>query len=145
MIFGKLNSRTYTKQALLHPVKDGGRACFAGRQNGNASGEQYCCRVWNARIEQPGDVEKRLKYHPATDTFTEKDVVSLSYARGVPEAYGWIEESGTPPREHLDVIVMGDKHYVPGDREQVRIVGVYKRADGDHKLVGVTPDRPEQD
>lgn len=52
---------------------------------------------------------------------------------------------GTPPCKHLDVIVMTDKEYEPGDEDRIKIIGVFKRNDGDHKLVGVLEDRDMND
>lgn len=144
MAYTKPAALPETEKSTLQTTDDRTGAGF-DKKKFLSSGEPLSARVWSARIEQPGDAEKRLKYHPATDSFTEKDEISLSYARGVPEASGWLEESGTPPCEHLDVIVMGEKKYLPGDREPVRVIGVYKREDGDHKLVAVPLERPEQD
>ncbi len=97
--------------------------------------------IFTAKIEQTYAYPKRMKYIADTDSFIEKDCDSLSYVRGVRQPYGWLTESGTPPCEHLDVIVMTDKEYALGDTEKVRIIGVFRRNDGDHKLVGVTLDR----
>lgn len=86
-----------------------------------------------------------MKYIAETDSFIEKDCDSLSYVRGVRQPYGWIKESGTPPEPHLDVIVMTDDEYELGDEVRVKIVGVFRRNDGDHKLVGVPADREAND
>lgn len=101
--------------------------------------------IYTAKIEQTYAYPKRMKYLPATDSFVEKDCDSLSYVRNVRQPYGWLVESGTPPCEHLDVIVMTDKEYRLGDTEPVRIIGVFLRGDGDHKLVGVPLDREMED
>ena len=95
--------------------------------------------IYTAKIEQTSAYRKRMKYVPQTDSFIEKDCDSLSYVRNVRQhyPYGWIKESGTPPCEHLDVIIMTDKVYELGDEERVKIIGVFRRNDGDHKLVGV--------
>lgn len=97
--------------------------------------------IYTAKTEQTFAYPKRMKYIPNTDSFIEKDCDSLSYIRNVRQPYGWLTESGTPPCDHLDVIVMTDKEYELGDTEQVRIIGVFCRNDGDHKLVGVPLDR----
>ena len=97
--------------------------------------------VYTVKIEQTSEYPKRMKYIAKTDSFIEKDCDSLSYIRNVPQPYGWIKESGTPPCDHLDVIVMTDKHYELGDEEKIKIVGVFRRNDGDNKLVGVLEDR----
>ena len=97
--------------------------------------------LYTARIEQTKEYQKRMKYIREKDSFVEKDCDSLSYVRNVPEPYGWITESGTPPERHLDVIIMSDKAYALGDTENVRIIGVFRRNDGDHKLVAVPIER----
>lgn len=66
-------------------------------------------------------------------------------ARSAPAVHGWIKESGTPPQPHLDVIVMTDDEYELGDEVQVRVVGVFRRSDGDHKFVGVPESREVND
>lgn len=98
--------------------------------------------LYNVRIEQTNDYPKRMKYIPETDSFVEKDCDSLSYHRGVYQyPYGWMMESGTPPSPHLDVMILTDKHYELGDVAKVRIIGVFVRNDGDHKLMSVLEDR----
>jgi len=82
-----------------------------------------------------------IKYIAAFDSFIEKDCDSLSYARNVKQPYGWIKESGTPPCNHLDVIIMTDKEFALGDEVKVKIIGLFYRGDGAHKLVGVLTDR----
>lgn len=101
--------------------------------------------IYTAKIEQTFAYPRRMKYIPNTDSFIEKNCDSLSYVRGVRQPYGWLVESGTPPCDHLDVIVMTDKEYALGDTEQVRIIGVFRRNDGDHKLVGVPLERDIED
>lgn len=97
--------------------------------------------IYTVKIEQTYSYPKRMKYCAQTDTFIEKDCISLSYLRNVRQPYGWIKESGTPPCAHLDVIVMTDKKYKLGDEDTIKIIGVFRRNDGDHKLVGVLKDR----
>jgi len=82
-----------------------------------------------------------MKYIAETDSFIEKDCYSLAYVRGVRAPYGWIRESGTPPGPHLDIYIMTDREFELGDQVEVDIIGVFWRADGDHKLVGVLTDR----
>ena len=101
--------------------------------------------IFTARIEQTYAYQKRIKYIAASDTFIEKECDSLSYVRGVKQPYGWITESGTPPCDHLDVIVMTDREFALGDMVKVKIIGVFYRGDGDHKLVGVLTDREIDD
>lgn len=101
--------------------------------------------VYTVKIEQTYHYPKRMKYISQSDSFIEKDAKSLSYERNVRQPYGWIKESGTPPEEHLDVIVMTDKEYELGDEDHIKIIGVFKRNDGDHKLVGALVDRDIDD
>lgn len=97
--------------------------------------------VYTVKIEQTYHYPNRMKYIAETDSFVKKDSKSLSYVRNVRQPYGWIKESGTPPCRHLDVIVMTEKEYELGDEDRINIIGVFKRNDGDHKLVGVLEDR----
>ena len=96
---------------------------------------------YTVKIEQTHEYPKRMKYLAVSDSFVAKDCDSLSYVRGVRQPYGWILESGTPPFEHLDAIVMTDREFRLGDTVTVKLVGVFCRNDGDHKLVAVTADR----
>lgn len=100
---------------------------------------------YTAKIEQTNAYMKRMRYMPNTDTFEEKDCDSLSYIRNMPFPYGWIKESGTPPCEHLDVIVVTDEPCELGDEIPVRVIGVFCRSDGDNKLVAVPVSRTETD
>lgn len=101
--------------------------------------------IFTARIEQTIDYPKRMKYIAQTDSFIEKDCDSLSYIRNVSQPYGWIKESGIPPNEHLDVIIMTDRKYRLGDEERVKIIGVFCRNDGDNKFVGVLENSVAED
>ena len=101
--------------------------------------------IYTAKIEQTSAYPKRMHYMPNTDTFEAKDCDSLSFIRNVPQPSGWIKESGTPPCEHLDVIVMTDAPCKLGQEIPVRVIGVFCRSDGDNKLVAVPADRPEED
>lgn len=101
--------------------------------------------IYTAVIEQTFAYPKRMRYIPATGTFVEKEQDSLSFIRDFHQPSGWIKESGTPPCEHLDVIVMTDRQHELGDEVQVKIVGVFCRNDGDHKLIAVTADRAVDD
>lgn len=101
--------------------------------------------IYTAKIEQTNAYPKRMHYMPDTDTFEEKVHYSLSWERNVPQPSGWIKESGTPPCEHLDVIVMTDEPCELGDEIPVRVIGVFCRGDGDNKLVAVPAERCEND
>ena len=98
--------------------------------------------TYTAKIEQTHAYKRRMHYMPDTDTFEEKNCDSLSYLRNVPFPSGWIKESGTPPCEHLDVIVVTDEPCELGDELPVRVIGVFCRADGDNKLAAVPVSRP---
>ncbi len=97
----------------------------------------------NIIIEQTNDYPRRMKYDPESDSFHETEYGSLAYARGVTFPYGWLKESGTPPDEHLDVILVTRKQLQLGDELPVRVIGVFKRYDHDHKLVAVPVERDE--
>lgn len=58
--------------------------------------------------------------------------------------YGWIVGFGTPPREHLDVMVPTSKTYALGAVVPIRIIGCFKRSDNDDKYVAVEAERKEQ-
>ena len=98
--------------------------------------------IFTVKIEQTNDYQRRMKYIPETDSFVEKDCDSLHYVRNVYQyPYGWMTESGTPPGNHLDVMILTDEHFELGDVAKVRIIGVFIRNDGDHKLMSVLTDR----
>ncbi len=97
--------------------------------------------MYNMVIEQTADYQKRTKYNPENGTFYETLHVSLFYVRGVTFPYGWLKESGTPPNDHLDVILMSGEHFELGDELPIKIIGVFKRNDCDHKLVAVSTER----
>lgn len=101
--------------------------------------------VFTAVIEQTPAYPNRIKYAAETGAFTETGDKSLFYERNVHQPYGWIKESGTPPSAHLDVIVMTDQQYALGSEVRVKIIGVFCRDDGDHKLVAVLEDRAADD
>lgn len=101
--------------------------------------------LYTAKIEQTYEYPNRMKYIAETDSFTRTDDKSLLYDRDFRWPYGWLKETGTPPCDHLDIIVMTDRRYALGQEERVRIIGVFRRNDGDHKLVGVTEDRDIHD
>lgn len=86
-----------------------------------------------------------MEYDPSTDQFYESEFLSLAHARNFPHPYGWIKESGTPPKSHLDVFLLTDEKFDLGDEVAVKIVGCFIRSDGDSKLISVLPNRLEND
>ena len=96
-------------------------------------------------IEQTKNYPKRMQYDPTTDAFSETEWNNLLHTRGVSFPYGWLKESGAPPNKHLDVILISREHCELGDEFPIRIIGVFKRSDNDHKLVAVNTNRKETD
>jgi len=96
-------------------------------------------------IEQTKDYKKRIAYDPKTNTFSETENDCLFAKRGFIHPYGWLKGSGTPPGKHLDVFLLSHDNCALGDELEIKIVGVLKRADGDHKLVGILSKREETD
>lgn len=96
-------------------------------------------------IEQTKDYKKRISYDPKSNTFIELEHDCMFPHKGFTYPYGWLKSSGTPPEEHLDVFLMSQEEYSLGDELPIKIVGVFKRKDGDHKLIGVLPERNEID
>lgn len=92
-------------------------------------------------IEQTYKYSKRMIYNPVTKIFLESEYQSLQYVRGFTKPYGWIKESGTPPNPHWDCILMTDKSYELGDEIEIKIIGVFKRLDFDHKYIAVEINR----
>lgn len=86
-------------------------------------------------VEQTYKYPMRMVYNHETGTFTESEYQSLQYVRNFTKPYGWIKESGTSPASHWDCILMTDKVYELGDEIEIRIIGVFKRLDFDHKYV----------
>ena len=101
--------------------------------------------IFTAVIEQTRQYKKRMKYIAETNSFIEKDGYSLGFVQKVNQPYGWIKESGTPPMPHLDVYIMTEREFALGDEVPVNIIGVFWRADDDHKLVGTLLDRQISD
>ena len=96
-------------------------------------------------IEQTKDYPKRMIYHPETKTFSESEKESLAYARGFNYPYGWVKESGTPPAPHCDCMLMSAKEYNLGDEVEIKLIGMFKRNDGDHKYIVVEASREIND
>ncbi|HAS72933.1 MAG TPA: hypothetical protein DCS67_02180, partial [Clostridiales bacterium UBA8960] len=88
-------------------------------------------------VEQTKAYKNRIKYDDINNRFYETEFLSLFHARNCPYPYGWVAETGTPPNFHLDVILVSDQTYELGERVSIKLIGVFKRADDDHKLVAV--------
>ncbi len=93
--------------------------------------------MYHMIVEQLAGEPQRMRYNAANGSFEKTEHRSLLYERRCPYAYGWLAETGTPPEAHMDVLLMTASHYPLGARVAVEIIGVFKRADGDHKFVGV--------
>lgn len=92
-------------------------------------------------VEQTKAYPKRMRYISENNSFVETQHSSLAFERNFSQPYGWIKESGTPPLPHWDVILMTDKQYELGDQVSVKIIGVFKQKDGDHKYIVVEETR----
>ncbi len=96
-------------------------------------------------VEQTYKYPMRMQYDAQTNTFHERDRKSLAYERNFTKPYGWIKESGTPPLAHWDCILMTDKEYELGDEVEIKVIGVFKRSDQDHKYIVTEMDREIED
>lgn len=96
-------------------------------------------------IEQTYKYPMRMKYDPETRSFSPSESYSLCYVRNFIRPYGWIKESGTPPQPHWDCILMSDKEYELGDEAEIKLIGMFKRSDGDHKFIVVEAAREIDD
>lgn len=96
-------------------------------------------------IEQTSKYPYRMVYDPETNTFSSSDKMALAYARKFFFPYGWLKESGTPPEPHCDCMLMTPNAYEIGDEVLVKIIGMFKRNDGDHKYIVVERSRSIDD
>lgn len=96
-------------------------------------------------VEQTRAYSRRMEYDPVTHSFVESEYASLMYVRNFTKPYGWIKESGTPPEPHWDCLLMTDTDYALGDEVEVKVIGVFKRNDGDHKYIVVEAEREIDD
>lgn len=96
-------------------------------------------------VEQTRNHPMRMEYDPRTEAFHETEYRSLASARGFTRPYGWIKESGTPPQPHWDCILLSDRDFSLGDEVEIRVIGVFQRADGDHKYIAVEYSREISD
>ena len=96
-------------------------------------------------IEQTKAYPNRMIYDSETNTFSESEKESLAHARGFYYPYGWVKESGTPPAPHCDCMLMSAKEYNLGDEVEIKLIGMFKRNDGDHKYIAVEESREIND
>lgn len=96
-------------------------------------------------IEQTYKYPMRMEYDAETGKFIESEYKSLQHVRNFTKPYGWIKESGTPPFPHWDCILMTDTECNLGDEVEIKVIGVFKRTDFDHKYVVVESARDIQD
>ncbi len=96
-------------------------------------------------VEQTKAYPNRMIYDSETNTFSESEKESLAHARGFYYPYGWVKESGTPPAPHCDCMLMSTKEYDLGDEVEIKLIGMFKRSDGDHKYIVVEASRKIND
>lgn len=101
--------------------------------------------MYHMIVEQTKKYRKRMYYDAKSNTFMEREYDYLGYARNFIQPYGWIKESGTPPKPHWDVILMNDNEFELGDEVCIKVIGVFMRNDGDHKFVAVETSRDIED
>ena len=93
----------------------------------------------------PG-IKKRWMYQETLDCYVIMDFESrLQGERMFDGFYGWVDGYGAPPEKHLDVFVLTDQTYDYGEIVLAKLVGVFKRADGEHKLICIGINRVEND
>lgn len=96
-------------------------------------------------VEQTYKYPMRMEYDPVTNSFHEREHKSLAYERNFTKPYGWIKESGTPPLPHWDCILMTNREYELGDEVEIKVIGVFRRGDLDHKYIVVETLREIED
>lgn len=88
-------------------------------------------------VEQPPGEERRLAFDPLRGVFVPTGQRSLAHVRGFTGAYGWIGGLGTPPGRHADALLLTRRRCAPGDVVPATVAGLFRRTDGDHKVLGV--------
>ncbi len=96
-------------------------------------------------VEQTCEYPRRMVYNPKDKSFSQSEYMSIFHERNFDKPYGWIKESGTPPEPHHDCILMSEKRFELGDEVEIKVIGVFKRADFDHKYVAVEASRNVDD
>jgi inorganic pyrophosphatase len=103
-------------------------------------------RSMKAIIEMPrGDTRRRhLKYDKSgfVDLSPIKDVIPAN--DGVmPVHYGYIPDTFNPKDDdEVDILVLSDKDFKVGEKTEVKVIALIKRADGDNKVVAVDETQP---
>lgn len=100
---------------------------------------EFPAAIWVV-VEQPPGEERRLKFEPASGEFVATGQRSLVFARGFRGAYGWIGGLGDPPALHADALLVTRRSLAPGGVAAGWVVGMFRRGDGDHKVVAVDVD-----
>ncbi len=95
-------------------------------------------------VEQLSSQEFRMQYDEKHDRFIQTQYRALGHIRGFVGIYGWLVGFGSPPQPHLDVMAPTTRSYINGDIVKIRVIGCFKRNDGDNKFVAVESDRQEQ-
>jgi inorganic pyrophosphatase len=98
---------------------------------------QHPQKVWVV-VEQPRNEPFRLRFDPASETFSRRDYKTLD--RKFQGVYGWIGGTGTPPDPHLDVFLSTHQDPQPGAILAGLVIGIFFRADGDHKVAAIDED-----
>ncbi len=88
-------------------------------------------------IEQPRGERHRMEFRPQRGVFVSTEQESLLYVRRFKGACGWVAGFGEPPAPHFEVLVLTNAQPQPGEVLEVRVAGLFKRAEGDHELLAV--------
>lgn len=102
--------------------------------------------ILNAVVEIIPNSNFRWLYSPELKQFEKREFNHIFMEdRAFDGIYGWVEGYGTPPKHHMDVIVITNKNLELGDVISGKLVGAFKRYDGDHKLICIDTERIEND
>lgn len=97
-------------------------------------------------VEIIPDVKKRLMYQSDLDCYAVIEYESrMQGERSFNGFYGWVDGYGAPPEKHLDVFVLTEQNHDYGEIVLAKLVGVFKRSDGDHKLICIEMNRDENE
>lgn len=88
----------------------------------------------------------RWLYSAELNTFTKKEFNHIfKNDKAFEGIYGWIDRYGTPPNQHKDVLMITEDKFELGDVIEGKLIGVFRRCDGDNKFICINPDRREND